>query len=31
MPHLIDWTAVRVNDLWKLKVFVLVEAHVIIY
>jgi hypothetical protein len=28
-PHA-NWTAIRVNDLWKLKVFVLVEAHVII-
>ena len=29
-PHS-DWTAIRINDLGKLKVFVLVEAHVIIY
>ena len=28
-PHT-DWTAVRVNDLWKLEVFILVEAHMII-
>ena len=28
-PHT-DWTPIRVNDFWKLKVFIPVETHIII-